>query len=165
MNLKIFTFCIIGLCLRDVAFAQTTLPAAAGAPVFTTLCIDPSCASLAGGTANLTVKPLTRQGVTYVGDYQLKVSPYFFKSEKGRISILFTDDSLHLIAQGKPVKFAGTATTNGSGKTRPINGTATPSANDRGSVKFAITTVNGALIFTSPYRAGDKIAPKSRGNE
>jgi hypothetical protein len=46
------------------------------------LFIDPSSTSVALGKASLIVSPLTHRNGTYVGDYQLKVRPYFFKSEK-----------------------------------------------------------------------------------
>ena len=102
------------------------------------------------------VKPLTRQADNYVGDYQIKVMPYFFKNEQGRISIGLSEESLSQITQGKSVKFAGTAKTSGSIKTRAINGVLTPSANNRGSVTFSIKTDNGALIFTSNYTSADR---------
>ena len=49
------------------------------------LFIGPSSSSVALGKASLIVSPLTHRDVNYVGDYQLKVKPYFFKSEKGSL--------------------------------------------------------------------------------
>lgn len=82
--------------------------------------------------------------------------PYFFKNEKGKISIGLSEEALLQITQRKLVSLIGTAKTSGSSKTRPINGIMTPSANNRGSVTFSIKTDNGALIFTSNYKSADK---------
>ena len=139
-----------------VASGTISSSTTSGSAAFTTFVVEPSSASLAGGKASLIVTPLTRRGENYVGDYQIKVVPYFFKNEKGRISIGLPEESLLQITQGKSVRFAGTAKTSGSGKTRPINGLLIPTANDRGSVTFSIKTDNGALIFTSDYKSSDK---------
>ena len=54
-------------------------------PVTRKLFIDPSSTSVRLGKATLIVSPLTRRGGNYIGDYQLKVRPYFFKSETGSL--------------------------------------------------------------------------------
>src|SRR5437868_13088479 len=54
-------------------------------PVTRKLFIDPSSTSVRLGKATLIVSPLTRRGRNYIGDYQLEVSPYFFKSETGSL--------------------------------------------------------------------------------
>ena len=55
------------------------------------LFIGPSSASVALGKASLIVSPLTHRDGNYVGDYQLKVRPYFFKSEKGSLLLAASD--------------------------------------------------------------------------
>jgi hypothetical protein len=47
------------------------------------LFIDPSSTSVAlRGKASVIVSPLAHRDGNYVGDYQLKVGPYFFKKER-----------------------------------------------------------------------------------
>ena len=55
------------------------------------LVIGPSSTSVALGKASLIVSPLTHRDGSYVGDYQLKVKPYFFKSEKGSLVLAASD--------------------------------------------------------------------------
>jgi hypothetical protein len=78
--------------------------------------IEPSSASLAGGKANLTTTALRREAAKYVGNYDIKVRPYFFKSEKGTLSFAVSDELLRKLAKGTVVDFAGSAVTTGSGK-------------------------------------------------
>jgi hypothetical protein len=156
VKIKLLILFVACACLPRLGFAQTTPPKTDTAGGLVILCIEPSSTSLAGAKADLTVKPLTRQGDNFIGDYQLKVMPYFFKSETGKLSILLSEKLLRQIIGGKPVKFSGFAKTNGDTKTKPINGTVTPSANDCGCVTFSVKTKNGALVFTSPYRIADQ---------
>jgi hypothetical protein len=59
---------------------------------------DPSSTSLVLGKASLTVSPLTHRNGNYVGDYQLKVRPYFFKNEKGTLLLVASNDSVRKLA-------------------------------------------------------------------
>lgn len=111
-----------------------------------------SSSSLAGGTAKLIVGTLHREGDNYVGGYRLKVFPYFFKSEKGRLFIGVSAPALRRIRRGRAIIFAGQASAEGTALTRKIVGKATPSGNDHGSLNFTITTENGPLIFNTSYR-------------
>ena len=47
--------------------------------------VDPSSTTVSHNKVRLIVAPLTHQGKFYVGSYQLKVFPYFFKSETGTL--------------------------------------------------------------------------------
>ena len=120
------------------------------------LLVEPSSTSLAGGKARLIVTALHRQAGIYAGDYQLKVIPYFFKSEKGKLAMIITDQSLLKLTQNIPVEFTGKATTIGSKKTRAITAKATPSAPDRGALTISVVTENGALVFNTSYRFAEK---------
>jgi hypothetical protein len=51
----------------------------------------------------LIVGALRRNAGTYIGDYQLEVSPYFFMSEKGTLSMIVSNESLRKLTQGIPV--------------------------------------------------------------
>jgi len=120
------------------------------------LFVEPSASSLAGGKARLTTSVLTPESGAYVGDYQLKVTPYFFKSEKGKISINASEHGLRKLTQNKPVAFTGKAVTDGTKKTRPIKVEATPSGSDRGALIISIPTENGALVFETSYRFDER---------
>jgi hypothetical protein len=100
----------------------------------------------------LIVGALRRDAGTYIGDYQLKVSPYFFMSEKGTLSMIVSDESLRKLTQGIPVSVTGQATTKKSGKTRAVNAKLTPAAKDRGSVTFSFIADDTKLIFKTSYR-------------
>ena len=115
------------------------------------LFIDPSSTSVKLGKANLTITPLAPRANTYVGDYQLKVAPYFFKSEKGRLLLEAPQNSYRRLAQGMAVAFTGVATNQKNGKTKVVTGKITPSTNDRGQVIFSVATDNGKMVFNTSY--------------
>ena len=101
------------------------------------------------------VGALRRNAGTYIGDYQLKVSPYFFMSETGTLSMIVSDESLRKLTQGIPVAVTGQATTKNSGKTRAVNAKLTPAVKDRGSVTFSFTEMDTKLIFKTSYQFGN----------
>lgn len=105
-----------------------------------------------GGTAKLVVGTLSRNGLAYVGDYRIKVVPYFFKNETGKLSIKVPDVALDHMVSGAVTNFNGRATTNGSGLTRRVTAKAMPSTNDRGELTFTVVTENGPLVFNTSYR-------------
>ncbi len=116
------------------------------------LVVAPSSSKLAGGTAKLVVGTLSRDGFTYVGDYRIKVFPYFFKNESGRLSIKVSENALRRMVGGQTTSFAGRATTHGSGLTRKITARAIPAAKDHGALTFTVATENGPLVFDTSYR-------------
>lgn len=115
--------------------------------------IQPSSASLAGGKARLTTTALHRKGAKYVGNYEIKVTPYFFKSESGTLSVAVTNASLSKLAAGSPVSFTGSAITSGTHERRGIMVKATPHGvgSPNGTLTIAIATENGELLFASSY--------------
>jgi hypothetical protein len=115
--------------------------------------VEPSSASLAGGKARLTVSALRRAGGKYLGEYQLKVVPYFTKNETGTLSIAVNDETMRKLAGGIPVSFTGSAATTGAKKTRPVTVKAIPSGigSAQGALDMAIATENGELRFRSAY--------------
>src|SRR5436190_23666578 len=58
------------------------------------LIIDPSSIPVAAGKATLSIGELQRAAGVYTGDYRVTVSPYFFKSEKGKLNIVVSDESM-----------------------------------------------------------------------
>ena len=115
------------------------------------LFIDPSSTSVKLGKASLIVTPLAPRANTYVGDYRLKVVPYFFKSEKGRLLLAAPQDSYRRLVEGRAVEFTGVATNQKNGKTKIVTGKITPSTSDRGQVTFSVATENGKMVFNTFY--------------
>ena len=126
------------------------LPAVPG-PVKPRMFIDPSSTHVSCAKASLTVSPLRHRRGFYMGDYQLKVFPYFFKSETGFLSFFAPEDFLHKLAIGAPVEFTGKATNSVDGKVKDIKGKAVPSASGKGVVTVTIVTDNGDMIFNTTY--------------
>jgi hypothetical protein len=89
----------------------------------------------------------------------MKVSPYFFKSEKGRLAIVVTDESLAKVAQGIVTEITGTATSGKSGTTRPIDATATPANADRGTLKLWFVSGERKMTFEPTYHFAEKTTP------
>jgi len=119
------------------------------------LFIAPSSTSVAlRGKASLIVSPLTHRNGNYVGDYQLKVRPYFFKSEEGSLLLAASDNALGKLQAGKAISFTGKAVTHRDGRTHIVLGRATPSSDDRGSVTFSIITDDAKIVFNTSYHFG-----------
>ncbi len=117
------------------------------------LFIDPSSSSVAGGKAYLVVAPLIHQAESYRGDYQLKVRPYFFKSEEGVLQLAASEDSMRKFERGSATDFTGKVIS-AKGKTRVVTGTITLSTRDRGTVTFSVNTENGRMVFNTFYHFG-----------
>lgn len=139
-----------------LASGQETTPPSASAAGVRSLFIGPSSTSLSLGKANLIIGAVSRRAGALLGDYKLDVSPFFFKSEKGKISMAVSDAALSKLTQGEAVEFTGKAITNGTGETRAVQAKAVPSANDRGTVTFSFLVEAGKLVFNAPYRLGEK---------
>lgn len=121
-------------------------------PVKRKLFIDPSSTPVRLGKATLIVSPLTRRGGNYIGDYQLKVRPYFFKSETGSLVLDASEDFVRSLQSGRAIDFTGKALTREDGTTHVVLGRATPSSGDRGSVTFSIVIEKNAKItFKTSY--------------
>ncbi len=136
----------------NLAIAQVLPSDKRSAPTRRELFLEPSSTAVPGGSASLTIGVLTRRAETYVGDYQFKVSPYFFKNEKGKLSIDVPDETLKKLDSGMVVDFTGVATTSGSGKTRRINGKATPSDQKQGQVNLRFVAGTREMLFNTSYR-------------
>ena len=102
--------------------------------------------------ARLIVSSLSREGSAYVGDYQIKVVPYFFKNEKGKLSISISDAALNDLCEKRAVECSGKAVTSVTNKTRPIKASAVPATVDGGALKITVLTDNGLLVFDTSYQ-------------
>ncbi len=142
VRLTIAVFVFLILCVTSVIHAQRPDSTAGTSNAGTRkLFVDPSSASVALlGKASLIVGPFTHRDGNYVGDYQLKVRPYFFKSEKGSLLLAASDDAVRKLQTGTAINFAGKAVTHKDGRSHIVLGRATPSSDKRGSVTFSIIT-------------------------
>jgi len=121
------------------------------------LLIDPTSMPVAKGKATLTIGKLQRSDGVYSGEYKIKVNPYFFKSQKGRLAIVVSDETLARIAEGKAQEVIGTATTNGKGgKSRYIDAFATPIDINHGTVKLWFEAGDRKMIFQTTYHFSEK---------
>jgi hypothetical protein len=121
------------------------------------LLIDPSSMLVAAGKATLLIGELQRTDGICTGNYRIKVSPYFFKNERGRLAIVISDASLAGIHQGKITILSGTATTSGNhGKCRPIEATVMPVDKVHGTLKVCFTAGNRKMIFAPTYHVVEK---------
>ena len=117
--------------------------------------IDPSSSSVPlRGKASLIVSPLAHRDGNYVGDYQLKVRPYFFKNEKGSLHLAASDDAVRKLQTGTAINFIGKAVTHRDGRTHIVLGRATPSSSDGGGVTFSIITDDAKIVFNTSYHFG-----------
>ena len=148
---ELHRFQVMKLTIAILLFLIVAKPSGA---ITRTLLIDPSSTSVASAKASLTVSPLNHRSGNYVGSYQLKVRPYFFKSEKGSLLLEASDDSVRKLQAGTAITFTGTAVTRKDGKTHTVLGKATPSSRERGSVVFSIATDNGTMVFDTSYHFG-----------
>ena len=117
-----------------------------------TLLIEPSSMPLPAGAATLTIGVLERTNGIYAGDYRVKVFPYFYKSEKGRLAMVVSDGALANIRAGKATAITGTATTSGQrGRCRRIEAMVTPNGRDQGRLKVLFLAGSREMIFEPVY--------------
>ena len=154
LTIAAFVFLILGV--TSVIHAERTDSTAGTSNTGTLkLFIDPSSTSVAlRGKASLIVSPLTHRHGNYVGDYNLKVRPYFFKSEKGSLLLAASDDAVRKLQAGTAINFTGQAVTHKDGRTHIVLGRATPSSRDRGRVTFSIVTDDARIVFNTSYHFG-----------
>lgn len=158
-NIRVITlkvrFIVLGFLIllsSDILNAQEVAPPPTTAVgISRRMFIDPSATTVSLGKVNLLVRPLTRKGKFYVGDYQLKVVPYFFKSEKGMLELEAPDEDVQKLAEGIAVDFKGKATNTKNGRPKAIIGKITPSDKVKGTVIFSVETDNGQMVFKTSY--------------
>ena len=150
LMIAVFIFQMLGV--TSVVHAETPDSTAGTSNASTReLVIGPSSASVALGKASLIVSLLTHRDGNYVGEYRLKVKPYFFKSEKGSLLLAASDDAVGKLQAGTAINFTGQAVTYKDGRTHIVLGRATPSSRDRGRVTFSIVTDDARIVFNTSY--------------
>jgi hypothetical protein len=151
---------MLALLAMGWGIARAASPPADSAATDRLLLVDSSSMRIGTSKATLIIGPLRRAAGVYTGDYKLKVFPYFFKNENGRLAILVSDEILAEVSRGKAATIVGTATTSGKNcKSRPIGATATPVDINRGTLKLWFMAGDRKMIFAPAYHfAGVKPA-------
>jgi hypothetical protein len=142
---------ILCLFLLASGWCAAQTPPTLAAPPGRVLMLDTSVMSLPTAKATLTVGPLTRTNGFYVGDFKVKVFPYFFKNDWGRLAINVPDAAMDALAAGKPVSVTGTSTSLKRGTVRHITITATPIDHNHGNVSLWFMVKDLKMIFTPDY--------------
>jgi hypothetical protein len=141
---------------------QAASPASNRAADGPALILENSTMPLPTAVATLIVSPLARTNGTYVGDFKLKIFPYFFKNQKGRLVIEVSDETLAAVHAGKPVVVTGTATSAKSGVARPVEITVTPKDGNHGSVSLWFMAGGRKMIFTPAYQFTNNVLTLAR---
>lgn len=124
------------------------------APKYSTVTIPSVRTSIYIGHVTLQAPAFVRTGNDFTSNYTASVFPFFFESEKGRISVTLTDDDLARLAKGEVVEFKGEGR-NEDGELRRVEGKATPADAESGKLKVRIlVSPRIELIFNTTYRFG-----------
>ena len=118
-----------------------------------TLRIEECAMKLPGGKATLTIGLLRRTNEVCRGSFRMKVTPYFYKNEKGTLAIAVTDEMIAKAAQGQAVDVKGTAIGDGKNAVvRVIHAVATPADADHGVLKLWFMVDERKMVFETGYR-------------
>lgn len=118
---------------------------------YRTALIAPTKTSIYVGSVSLKTAPFARTSDGFSSTYHARVRPYFFASEKGRITIHVGEDHLRRLAAGETVDFTGEAS-NDSGEARTVTGRATPADARSGKIKVRVrVSPKVELIFNTSY--------------
>ena len=145
------------LLLVSAARAAEALPTDTNA-ASRVLILDNSVMPLSTAKATLIVGPLTFTNGLYVGDFKVKVFPYFFKSDWGRLVINAPAAAQAALEAGKVVSVTGTSTSLKKGTVRHIEITATPIDHNHGNVSLWFMVGTTKMIFTPTYHFAGKTA-------
>jgi len=120
------------------------------------LILENSTMPLTTARATLIIGPLTRTNGVYTGDFKVRVFPYYFKSDRGRLAINVPDQALAAMNQGKTVAITGTSTSTKNGIIRHIEITATPKDRQHGTVSLWFMAGNQKMIFNPAYHFAEQ---------
>ena len=143
--------------------AQAASPATHSVAGGRVLILENSTMPLPSAKATLIVGPLTRTNGIYVGDFRLKVFPYFFKNQKGRLAIEVSDEALAAVQAGKPVTVTGTATAK-NGVVRRVEIAVTPKDRDHGGLNLWFMAGDRKMIFTPAYQFTNNVLITARAS-
>jgi hypothetical protein len=115
--------------------------------------ISPSATKITGAKLTLAVGTLRQTNDAFVGEFQMKVSPFFFKNEKGIVTIDLSTNAIAKAARGETIEVKGVAKTSGkNGPTRPLTAVAIPKDSENGSLTITIQDGDRKLRFVTDYR-------------
>lgn len=138
------------------AFASEAPPPPPGAdfPGWQRVTVSPMKTSIYVGRVRLTTREFARVDALFSTTYEAKVSPWFFWSEHGEITIRVPAADLARLAAGERIEFTGDAK-NHRGKPRHVSGHATPGSPDgaSGRIKVRIHVDDVTLVFDGDYQA------------
>jgi len=120
------------------------------------LILENSTMPLPTAEATLSISPLTRTNDLYIGNFKVKVFPYFFKSDRGRLAINVPDKVLVAVNQGETVALTGTSTSTKNGVVRHVEIMATPKDREHGTVSLWFMAGDQKMTFTTAYHFADK---------
>ena len=115
------------------------------------LILENSSMSLPTAKATLIVGQLICSNHVYVGEFKVKVFPYFFKNQRGLLAINVPEEAQAAFNQGKPVTVSGTATSTKDGHVRQVQIMATPKDCNQGIVNLWFNAANQKMIFNPAY--------------
>jgi hypothetical protein len=136
------------------------------------LILEDSTMALPTAKATLIIGPLTFTNGSYVGDFKVKVFPYFFKNDWGRLVINAPAEAQVALDAGKVVSVTATSTSLKKGTVRHIEITATSIDHDHGNVSLWFMAGKTKMIFTPAYyftnsitaTAGAAVPPPATGH-
>lgn len=133
--------------------ASTPVVESAPDPRYARVAVERVYTSIYIGRVTLTMPPFERRGTdTYHSTYRASVVPYFFRNERGQLSITLPPADLARLAAGERVHFTGQAA-NTAGEPRRIEGHADPADAYSGNIKVRVfVTEKIQLIFNTTYR-------------
>jgi hypothetical protein len=147
MQQAVFLFAVICLGLPNFAGGTPTTNRV--------LRVDQSSMNVAGGKATLKIGALRRTNEVFGGPFEMKVTPYFFKNDKGMLAIVIPDDTIAKASQGQKVDIKGTATSadpKGGVVVRHIEAVATPVDPEHGRLKLWFQLEDRKMVFETKYR-------------
>jgi hypothetical protein len=121
----------------------------------TQVTVAPMKTSIYVGSVSLTTGVFERADAKLTATYEVKVFPWIFWGETGRISITLSDAARASIAKGETAEFTGEAI-NHKNKPRTVTGRAQPIDATSGKIKVRIGADGYVLIFNSTYRFGPR---------
>lgn len=137
------------VCLMSVQGEEAPPSKAASLP---SIVVAPSKSRLTMAEASLIVGELSHENGAFRGDYAIKITPFAFKNEEGRLDLKITKADALKLSQGQAVEFSGTATSNKRNKEQGVKGKTEPTGATGGNVSFVVTTSDRQIVFNTTYK-------------
>jgi len=125
---------------------------AAGTDTFPTILVAPCKSKLSFAEASLIVSVLNHESGAFRGDYIIKINPFTFKNDEGRLDLKISDADAHKMTRGLAVEFSGKAISNKGNKQQGVKGRTDPKTASSGNVSFVVTTADRQIVFNTTYK-------------